>query len=508
MCGIAGIINFDQKEVDKEKLIKMTNLLSHRGPDFGDIFIDKNIGLGHRRLSIIDLSTMANQPLQYQNSGCYIIYNGEVYNYIELKDELKKLGYTFRTSSDTEVILASYLEWGEGCFHKFNGMWAIAIYNNKTKEVLLCRDRFGEKPLYYYEDTDKFIFASEKKAIVLSDFVKLEFDIVGIRTAIQNPFVLEASGFTEFKGVKNLLPGHLIKIKGNKIENKRWYSLLDNIEKGVSKKFTERVEIFREIFRDSCKIRLRSDVPIATSLSGGLDSSSVVAMLSQIDVVKHKTFTHSFKGTSLDESKYAKIVAESTGTPLNIIEVDKDDIRTSIDDIIYYFESIYAGMPDSPYRIYRAQKAEGYKISIDGHGADEMLAGYGWYLDELRKDIPFFKISKHLEIKQHKNEITLDVKAKRLNILEFIYNLLPRYKRSKIKKTRQKKLMTYTFETEALPKEWGHLKRRLYIDFNYTILPRILKNFDALSMANSIEVRMPFLDFRLVSLSLHYRVKI
>jgi asparagine synthase (glutamine-hydrolysing) len=224
-------------------------------------------------------------------------------------------------------------------------------------------------------------------------------------------------------------------------------------------------------------------------------------MLSNVGEIKHKAFVHAFKNTPLDEVEYAKIVADTINIPLEIVEIDKKDITDSIDNIIYYFESVYCGMPDSAYRIYNAQKKEGFKISIDGHGADEMLGGYGWYLDELQKDVPILNIFKHLEILQHRKEMTLDKKARsKRSLLKFGYERLPKNLQKKIKNVIKGKVVTelYDYEKDELPDGWTYLKQRLYEDFSYTILPRILKNFDAVSMANSIEVRMPFLDYRLV----------
>ena len=503
MCGIVGVINFNHNHVDRNKIIKMNNILTHRGPDFGDVYIDGNFALGHRRLSIIDLSDQSNQPFQYKDSEFYITYNGEVYNYIELREELQNLGYTFNTSSDTEVVLVSYIHWGEECFNKFNGMWALAIYNSLTKNILICRDRFGVKPLYYYSDKEKFLFASEKKAIVLSDFVELEFDKKGINTALKSPFILEASGHTEFKNVMNLLPGSLIKIDSSNIEIKKWYYLKNHIDTQIPDTFEKRVEKFKELFQNACILRLRSDVPIATSLSGGLDSSTVVAVLSKLGSVKHKTFSHSFKGTFLDEMKFAEIVADTTKTPIEKVSLRKGEIIDEIDDILYSFESIYGGMPDSPFRIYRAQKNEGFKISIDGHGADEMLGGYSWYLDQLQKDFSFFNFNKQNEIKEHKEEIiSKKNKIKKQSYIRYIYNRLPEKVqliiKSIFKREKTKKSDLYSYNADELPKSWTYLKKSLYNDFNYTVLPRILKNFDTMSMANSIEVRMPFLDYRLV----------
>lgn len=502
MCGIVGVIKFNCASVEENKLIKMNNLQIHRGPDSGGIFISGNIGLGHRRLSIVDLSSLANQPLQYQSSGYYIVYNGEVYNYIELRTELQGLGYSFATSSDTEVVIASYIEWGDECFHKFNGMWAICIYDSNTQDVLLCRDRFGVKPLYYYKDDGQFLFASEKKAIVLSDFVELVFDQKGIRTALVNPFELEASGHTEFKNVYNLLPGNMIKIKKDgSIDTIQWYSLKNNIKTQVPKTFQERVQKFRELFEDACRLRLRSDVPIATSLSGGLDSSSIVAMLSRIDTAMHKTFVHSFKDTSLDETEFARIVANTTDTPMEEVEIDKNDIAANIDNIIYHFESIYGGMPDSAYRIYKAQHNQGYKISIDGHGADEMLAGYAHYLDELQKDISVLNFIKQKDLRHHRMEIISDEKATQKYVfLRFIYNRMPLVLQKHIRSVIKLGIAPdiYKHNDEELPRAWSNLKKRLYRDFTSMVLPRILKNFDAVSMSNSVEIRMPFLDYRLV----------
>jgi len=392
MCGIVGIINHDNHEIDSQKLRNMNDILMHRGPDFGDVFIDGNVGLGHRRLSIIDLSVEANQPMNYQGSDYWIVFNGEVYNYIELKKELIEKGYSFSTESDTEVVLASYIEWGEQCFHKFNGMWALAIYHANTDDLLLCRDRFGVKPLYYYKDEHQFLFASEKKAIVLSDFVSMEFDTEALKAVIKDPMAFESTGNTEFKYVKSLLPGHLLKVRKGSYEVSQWYCLMDHFDKEVPSTLETRCDKFKRILMDACQLRLRADVPIATSLSGGLDSSSIVAILSELDELKHEAFVHSFEGSFLDETKYAKIVADTTKTPLHDVSLQGQSIQDDIDEMLYYFEAVYGGMPDAPFRIYREQKKQGYKISVDGHGADEMLAGYGWYLDARLKDIPLYHL--------------------------------------------------------------------------------------------------------------------
>ena len=504
MCGIVGVVNKDNRPVAAHSLHKMNDILIHRGPDSGGVFIDNNVGLGHRRLSIIDLTTQADQPMRYLDSPFWIAFNGEIYNYRELKDELENKGFAFRTNSDTEVALAAYISWGEDCFNKFNGMWGMAIYDTRTRKILISRDRFGVKPLYYYQDSEKILFASEKKAIALSDFYHLSFDAKGLSTAIFEPFVLEASGNTEFNGVLSLPPGHLMSITDGRVSVRKWWSLDESLDTEVPQTFQERTEKFRYLFEDACRLRLRSDVPIATSLSGGLDSSSVVATLAKIGRNKHRTYAHSFEGTALDETEYAKIVAETTSTPISYVGIGGEDVSQQIDTILYYFESVYGGMPDSPYRIYKQQREDGYKISIDGHGADEMLGGYGWYLDEALKDVPIYNLRRMKEILDLKKEITANVKSRAgVDLVRLVYHRLPESIKEVVRPKGAFQEMTDIYSAGAIkiPDNFSNLKRALFKDFTSTVLPRILKNFDSMSMANSVEVRMPFLDFRLVCYS-------
>jgi len=241
-------------------------------------------------------------------------------------------------------------------------------------------------------------------------------------------------------------------------------------------------------------------VPIATSLSGGLDSSSIVAILSKLDRLKHKAFIHSFSGSFLDECEFANLVATSTSTPTSEVTAnDGDGIEKDIDDILYHFESVYGGMPDAPFRIYREQNKQGYKISMDGHGADEMLAGYPWYLDALLKDIPLYKPLSILKVIRHQRSLSKESTSLFTVLLRMVFDRLPALFKSVLKAIlRRQSLHVIKPRHKYIPSGFSHLRKQLYIDFNYTVLPRILKNFDAVSMANSVEVRMPFLDYRLV----------
>lgn len=427
MSGISGIINKKSNKIDEKNLYKMSSLLSHRGVDFNHVFIDGNFGSAYTELFIDEFNSNQQQIFVIEDKKFYITYDGNFYNYQEIKEELINKSIIFKTELVAEVVLAAYYAWGDSCFNKFNGEWALSIYSFTDQELLLCRDRFGIKPLYYYLDNNIFLYASEKKAIALSGFIDLNFNYKNIKLAIKDPFELELKSETEFTNIFSLKAAHILKIKNNNLEIFKWYNLEQNINTSTELDFNEKVKKFQELFVDSCKIRANTKSKVASSLSGGMDSSSIVSILSSFNIKNYKTYTHIFKNSYLDELKYAKIVANSSRVQLKEINFTTDELINEIDDILFYFESIYGGMPDSPYRIYKAQSKDGYKISIDGHGADEMLAGYPWHRDNS-----------------------------------------------------------------------SNLKDKLLKDFTQTLLPRILKNFDSVASANSIEIRTPFLDYRLV----------
>ncbi|MDF2940373.1 MAG: asparagine synthase [Gammaproteobacteria bacterium] len=505
MCGIAGF--FQAPFLEKGNLTKMADAIAHRGPDAEGFYFDKNsqTGLGHRRLSIIDLSPLGKQPMTYQDSGLWIVFNGEVFNYLELKKELIQLGFTFHTETDTEVLLVAYIAWGADAFKKLNGMFAFGIYNERDRSLILVRDRYGIKPLYYWQEGEAVVFASELKAFAaIGDKLKLQFDKAAIQTALHSSFELEASGFTLFKQVKNLAPGHYIQLHGKYAKLTQWWNTVEHLVQ-VPKNLQDQAAQFRELFADSCRLRLRSDVPIGTSLSGGLDSSSVVMMLSRLGQPV-TTFIHTFKGTNLDESDYANLVAEAAKVKKVYVEADQSLIIDQLDKVIYQFESIYPGLPDSPYRIYQAQSNQGIKVTLDGHGSDEMLAGYDWYLNDARKDSSLFSPRFYQLLQQQKNmmggflprHFYLKAFLEKMGLRQHLARLKPKamglnfYQDSYAGEA-------YKVENMQLPDHWGHLQRKLYHDFHRSILPRILKNFDLMSMAHGVEVRMPFMDYRLVN---------
>jgi asparagine synthase (glutamine-hydrolysing) len=444
MCGIAGILNFRGK-VDPVVLDHFTDSLAHRGPDGRGIFIDNSIGLGHRRLAILDLSDAGKCPMAYggkDGKRYWITYNGEIYNFLELRNELKKLGYTFRTETDTEVILASYAKWGKDCLLRFNGMWAFAIWDSTEQKLFIARDRFGIKPLYYATTPEHFIFASEIKAFLeLKDFpIQLNNNV--IPQIIQNSYSHEGSANqTPMKNVLRLPAGHCINVLNNSTYRlDKWWETADHIPH-VPERYEDQVERFRELFIDAVRIRMRSDVAIGTCLSGGLDSSAVASSMSMIHLGSRnedlercpkdwqQTFIATFPGTNIDEKEYADEVVQHTNSKPHYWIFDEHDALNHIIDSVWAMEDIYGGIAVPVWCLYRELRRNKVVVSLDGHGGDELLGGYTWYLDW-----PMNKVNQNL-----------------------------------------------------------------YSDFHYTLLPAILRNYDRCSMAHGIEVRMPFMDWRLVT---------
>lgn len=502
MCGILGTIPATEKSEFKVALDK----LHHRGPDsFGIITIDRHISLGHRRLAIIDLSKSANQPM-FDESGRYcIVYNGEVYNYLEIKNLLISLGYRFRTNSDTEVLLYSFIEWGENCVFKFNGMWAFAIWDNKEKQLFLSRDRFGKKPLFYSFVNNKFIFASEMKAIF--PFLKEIKPSKEFKWITQNIFSYENTELCLIEGIKRLPAGHNAFFKDGELKIKRYWNTLDWLIE-PPQNYNDQVEMFRELFFDACKVRLRSDVPVATALSGGLDSSCVLSAIVNVSTNHNKpfAFTASFPGTPLDETKYASALAKHLGINHICVEINPLKNWDKIYYFFYMFEELYITPPIPMISLYEEMKKNNIKVTIDGHGADELFSGYGHLLEAL------------WDVKKNMNKI--------LDILDtYFYTTLS--DSNQFKKHNKLQIMTKYFLKKIIKqilgrdilsrdqshinfKKLDNLSKHLYVIFHETILPTLLRNYDRYSMINSVEIRMPFMDNRIVSFmfSLSYESKV
>lgn len=507
----------------------MTDALAHRGPDGeGNRITDSGtIALGHRRLSIIDLSEAGHQPMQYLGRY-FIVHNGEIYNYIELKEELQKKSYSFFSKTDTEVIAAAYDCWGEECVTRFDGMFAFAIWDEKEKALFAARDRFGEKPFFFYRDHEQFLFASEMKALWAAGVErkinrKLLFNFLTIGYA-DNPDRPEE---TFFENISRLPAASILKFSIiNDFPKFRdsifyyWDIDLENVNKKITDE--EAIEQFRFLFQQSVKRRLRSDVPIGTSLSGGLDSSSVAATIHELTSGKnsYQCFSAIFPSFEKDEYSFSKKVAEKFGLQHFTVQPDKTSLAADFEKLFYHQEepfssaSIYA-----QYKVYELASRQGIKVLLDGQGADETLAGYHkyykWYWQELFKKR---KLAGSRELQA----------ARKLGVKEpfgwknRVAALFPEFAAIVL----EKQFLLHALRHEDLTREFIRLQSKeayyetpdifslngvLYFNTCIHGLEELLRYADRNSMAHGREIRLPFLNHELAefvfSLPSHFKIR-
>ena len=514
MCGIAGIIQTNN-DYNKEHLKRMTDVLSHRGPD-GEGFWQNdpgNVLLGHRRLSILDLTEAAAQPFHYLDRYT-ILHNGEIYNYIELRDELKKKGYSFRTQTDTEVLVAAYDHWKEDCVEQFDGMFAFAIWDEREKEFFAARDRFGEKPFHYiYDGNNKaFLFASEIKAFWLlglgKEFnKKMLFNFLTIGYT-DNP---NQPDETFYENVKKLPAANFLKIKlGSEllVEIEKYWDIDTETE---NKKITdeEAIDQFKELFTTSVKRRLRSDVPLGTSLSGGLDSSSIVATICQLQTTtpKLQTFSAIFPGFEKNEEKYIDEIATHFSLQSFKTIIDNNEITGLFKKIIQQQDEPFGSASTLPqYKVFQLAKQNNVKVLLDGQGADETLAGYHkyykWYWQEL------FMKRKLVRSGELKKAKAMGVKES-FGFRNIIAAFFPEFASVFL----ERQYLLNALKQEDLAKDFIHLQSKeayyttpailslngvLYFNTCTHGLEELLRYADRNSMAHGREVRLPFLSHELV----------
>jgi asparagine synthase (glutamine-hydrolysing) len=509
MCGITGFWNLDGKPASREELIRFTNQLAHRGPDGWDIHVDESaaLGFGHRRLAIIDLNT-GDQPMSYADGRYWIVFNGEIYNFVELKKELEGLGYQFKTDSDTEVVLAAYDKWGEDCQFKLNGMWACAIWDSRERKLFLSRDRFGVKPMIYFFDGKRFAFASEMKAFLALDGFRAAYNPIVLANSIEDASLVEGAEDCLLQGLKRLLGGHCLTLNANgDLKICRWWHTLDHLP-NVSEKYEDQTAQYRELFLDACRIRMRSDVPIGTALSGGLDSSSVLSSMNHIrksgDATMRmahewqKAFIGTYPGKIIDERHYADEVIKHTGVQPIYCEMNADMYLDHFNDILYQYEEL-SDIHLGPWFVHKMQRQNGVVVTIDGHGGDEALGGYTWHVFAAMRDANPIRYAELALIRNSMsltNDLGSYVSAVKKRLLG---------KKSASSSTPWLNLQPQPFFAPAMEQDAlrlaGHdeLFKTLYTDFHFTYLPMNLRDFDRLSMAHGVEVRSPFMDWRLVT---------
>ncbi len=513
MCGIAGILMFNGDTVKSSQLKVMTDSLVHRGPDGEGCWLNdsNSIGFGHRRLSIIDLSEKAAQPMHYLDRYC-IVFNGEIYNYIELRDELRKNGYSFFTQSDTEVLLAAYDKYGTEMLQYLDGMFAFAIWDEKQKELFCARDRFGEKPFYFfYEKGNRFVFASEMKAIFKTGITKILNSHMLYNFLVhhleENPFDRSE---TFFETIFSLEPAHYLVISRDGTFHKQHYWQLNvSINESITPEAAENK--FRELFDLSVKRRLRSDVPVGSSLSGGIDSSAVVCSLYkflELNSSAQNTFSARFHDPSKDEGSYMKMVTDTTSVIPHEVWIDEQILIDDLEKICYYQEEPFGSASIlAQWKVMQLAKLENVTVLLDGQGADEILAGYVHFFRPYFTEL-YLHDPKQLkqELKKYKElrgtDFELSIKFK-LNARFPHLMLLPGVIKRKLTDHAYCKFMSkdflHAYKNEIQPFTSLHsLNEALLYSSTVYGLDRLLRFADRNAMAHGREVRLPFLFHELV----------
>ncbi len=523
MCGIAGILDY-KNNISTDILKNMLAKIQYRGPDESGIYIGNNIGIGNVRLSIIDIAN-GQQPMSNDNGNLWIVYNGEIFNYIELRDELVKLGYRFKTSSDTEVLLKLYEEYKESCLNKLNGQFAFAIWDKEKEELFLARDRVGIRPLFYYHDSNTFVFGSEIKSILQVPGIKAAIDPKALSQVFS--FWTTISPYTIFEGIYELEPGNYIKINRNGKKTEKYWRLTypSSKDEYFSGNFEEAKEMFHQLFRDSVSIRLRADVPVAAYLSGGIDSSTTTYYIKDNNPDILNTFSIGFEDSEFDETKYQQEVSEYLDSNHMNFTCSNSDIAEYFPQTIWHTEiPVLRTAPVPMYCLSKNVRANNIKVVITGEGADEMLAGYNIFKETVIREFwakqPNSKYRPLLLKKLY--PYLGQFKAKNANMLKFFFGYkltetdLPFYSHLVRWNNTSKILSHFTDEMRSCInnynpydeldhiisesfKGWDILSRAQWIETSIFMSGYLLSSQgDRMAMANSVEGRYPFLDHRLI----------
>ncbi len=502
MCGINGILHLQsQKKVDERTLTKMRDSLEHRGPDDKGLFIENNIGLGHRRLSVIDVSSAGHQPFLSDDARYVLVYNGEVYNFKDFYPELRSNGFDIKTSSDTEVLLKLFQLYGLKMLHRLNGMFAFVIWDTRERKLIAVRDRMGVKPLYYSFHNETFYFASEQKALFTAG-VPLKIAQDGMEEYIFNRFV--AGENTLYENVKKVLPGHILTIhESGKTTSEKWWDLKTEIQN--QPKIKNPVEWFRETFDDSIKLRMVSDVPVGVLLSGGLDSSSILASLNQQNFKDIQTFNIGFKEKEHNESHLAKIMAEKFDYGFHTMQLEDNLLFDKLINSTYFQDEPIMHLSE-PHILALSELAKpSVKVLLSGEGADELMGGYVRY-----KALKYPSLLNSIGTIGHMDYFTTKPRYEKLarysqiknNDDLVIYNGSNIYPKDIAKNfgitTSPKNEYRKQILEDAKALYPNNLRRQALFFDQHTYLCSLLDRNDRCTMGASIECREPFLDQRLI----------
>jgi asparagine synthase (glutamine-hydrolysing) len=548
MCGITGILNTAGNSIQLVDLFSATNSIRHRGPDDeGYFFHDSrsglnidfhnhgeaaawqqnndpsngfNLGFGFRRLSILDLSPTGHQPMSSSNGDVWIVFNGEIYNYIELRNELIAKGYSFHTQTDTEVIINSYLEWGTDCLIRFNGMWAFALWDTRKQQLFCGRDRLGIKPFYYSWTNGCFTFGSEIKALLFypgnqpkqNDAVIYDYLSSGLVNHSENTF---------YEGIQQLIPGHFLLLCNRQLTVRRYWELSANSpsEHLTDEEYASR---FYALFEDALRLHLRSDVPIGTCLSGGIDSSSIVCIANKLlfsdrviatELVgkQQKTFSSCFDDPRFDERKYIQTVLDVTNAEENFVFPSAQKLIGEIEKLIWHQDEPFGSTSMfAQWCVMEKAARRGVKVLLDGQGADELLAGYqpfySFYWSSLLQSRKFKSLAQELSAYRNLFGGSIWWNAARIlkpylprNFINFTLRLTKKQNSGEAQGIHPDFSHRYKRQNPTFPRfTQDNFKNYLYENLVYSSLPGLLRYEDRNSMAHSIEARVPFLDYRLV----------
>jgi asparagine synthase (glutamine-hydrolysing) len=524
MCGIAGIIEPSSGSSERESLVRrMLGAIRHRGPDEFGFFVDRDATLGSARLSIIDLCG-GQQPIANEDGTLWIVFNGEIFNYVELRAELESRGHRFSTQTDTEVILHLYEEMGPECVQRFNGQFAFAIWDTQRRRLFLARDRLGVRPLFYTRVAGAFLFGSEIKALFCDARVSRELDPVALEQIFT--FWAPLSPRTAFRGVLELPPGHWLLLDGPREELRRYWNPEFRSKSAEQDRSTDvLVEEFRSLLIDAVRIRLRADVPVGAYLSGGLDSSVIAAVVRRYTSNRLSTFSIAFADEKFDESSFQQQMARELGTEHQVVRATHADIAGVFPDVIWHAEvPMLRTAPAPMFLLSRLVRSSGYKVVLTGEGADEFLCGYDIFKeDKVRRFWARQPNSawRPLLLQRLYQDISRMSQSNAAFLTAFFkdrlgevgcpwYSHLIRWRNTR----RSRRLFSATMRSGAreepeahlegwvLPPqfgEWGATERAQYWEISTFLSPYLLATQgDRMGMAHSVEGRFPFLDYRMV----------
>ena len=535
MCGIAGFVTQDGRPCDNQMVRRMIDMVNHRGPDYSGFHVDGSVGLAHARLSIIDLGG-GHQPMCNEDKTVWITFNGEIFNYVELRDNLVKKGHRFHTQSDTEVIVHLYEEKGEDCVQDLNGQWAFAIWDSKHQRLFLSRDRLGVRPLFYTETSDGFLFGSEIKSLFAVPAVRRAIDLEALDELFT--FWVTLPPRTFFAGISELPPGHSLVLEQGEVRVRPYWGLDYNSSFGTENEEEARTMLL-DLLLDATRIRLRSDVPVGAYLSGGLDSTVIAALVKKLGTTHLRTFSVAFEDKEFDESSFQNEASEFLKTEHQGVRCSSQDIGRVFPEVIWHTEKpVLRTAPAPLFLLSKLVREQGYKVVLTGEGSDEVFGGYDifkeakirrfWakYPESKFRPILLRRLYPYMKNLQSQPDAYLRAffHVKKDDQSSPFFSHLPRWEMtSKLKSFFSKETRNQLKHCSAmdhleaeLPSrfwQWDSFSQSQYLEAAYLLPGYILSSQgDRMAMAHSVEGRFPFLDYRVVefasSLSPQLKMKV